>query len=265
MEQSIGTDTGKWELIWSDEFDYEGIPDTSKWRHEEGFIRNEELQYYTSGRKENVRVENGTLILEARKESFPNPKFDADKPEEDWKRSRKEAAYTSGSITTNGKMGCAYGRIEVKAKLPVGRGIWPAIWMLGCNINEVPWPDCGEIDIMEYVGYAPDLIHANTHTAKASGPDSQSTTITLKNPNEDFHIYAIEWFENRIDFYLDDIKYHSYENDGTGNASWPFDKKHYLILNIAVGGGWGGTKGVDDSIFPQQMLIDYVRVYKQQK
>ncbi len=156
------------------------------------------------------------------------------------------------------------GRVEVRAKLPTGRGTWPAIWMLGTNMRQVGWPTCGEIDIMENVGFDPNRIHANIHTqdynhVKKTG---KGNNIEVEKPYEKFHVYAIEWFEDRIDFFIDDNKYFTFKNEGTGNAAWPYDKEHYLILNLAIGGSWGGQKGIDDSIFPQKYYIDYVRVYK---
>ncbi len=246
-----------WKLVWSDEFDKPGMPDESKWTYEEGFIRNRESQYYTRARKENARVEGGVLVIEARKEQYKNTRFG--------RRGPRFSEYTSASVNTKGKVAWCYGRIEVRAKLPTGRGMWPAIWMLGTNIDEIGWPACGEIDIMENVGFAPDVIHANIHTkaynhVKGTGKGSK---LTVPNPHEDFHVYAVEWTEDRTDFFVDDQKYFSYENEGTGRDVWPFDQPHYLILNIAVGGAWGGQKGVDDGIFPQKMLVDYVRVCEQ--
>src|SRR5215469_12052083 len=140
-----------WKLVWSDEFDKPGLPDSTKWGYETGFVRNHEKQFYTGGRRENARVENGTLIIEARKEQY------------------KDAEYTSASLTTQGKASWAYGRIEMRAKLPTGRGIWPAFWMLGTGHGKgVKWPDCGEIDIMELVGFHPETVEAHCHTAKYS-------------------------------------------------------------------------------------------------
>lgn len=235
-----------WELVWSDEFEKDGLPDASKWTYEEGFIRNNEAQYYTRARKENARVENGTLIIESRKENY------------------REGEYTSASLTTRGKASWKYGRIEVKAKLPTGRGMWPAIWMLGTNISEVGWPACGEIDIMENVGFDPDAIHANVHTRAFNHVQgtNKGSRIIIPKPYEDFHVYAVEWFEDHMDFYVDDQKYFSFENTGNGADEWPFAHEHYLIINAAIGGAWGGQQGIDDSIFPQQYLIDYVRVYQ---
>jgi beta-glucanase (GH16 family) len=235
-----------WKLIWSDEFVYSGLPDPSRWDYEVGYRRNNELQYYTAARTENARVENGLLIIETRKEPYRG--FD----------------YTSASLITKDKASWVYGRVEVKAKLPMGRGLWPAVWMLGTNIGEVGWPVCGEIDIMENVGFNPDVIHANIHTKAynhVSG-NHRGSNIFVSQPHQDFHVYAIEWFDDRINFFVDDNNYFSYANDGSGWETWPFDQKHYLIINTAVGGSWGGARGVDNTIFPQKFYIDYVRVYQ---
>jgi beta-glucanase (GH16 family) len=236
----------KWELVWADEFNYEGLPDQNKWSYEVGFIRNREKQYYTKDRLENARVENGTLIIEARKEKY------------------EKGDYTSASLNTWRKAKWLYGRVEVRAKLPTGRGTWPAIWMLGTNRREVGWPACGEIDIMENVGFDPNLIHANVHTKAYNHvkKTNKGATIKADKPYEQYHVYAIEWYPDRIDFFLDDQKYFTFENEGTGNDVWPFDKPQYLILNLAIGGSWGGQKGIDDTIFPQEYCIDYVRVFK---
>ncbi len=251
-----------WKLIWSDEFDKPGLPDESKWTYEEGFVRNQESQYYTQARQENARVEDGFLVIEARKEPFKNPRFDASQPGR--RRGAESAQYTSASVNTRGKAAWSYGRIEVRAKLPTGRGMWPAIWMLGTNIDQVGWPACGEIDIMENVGFDPDVIHANIHTKAYNHVKgtNKGAKITIPKAHEDFHVYAIEWTKEKMDFFVDDQKYFSFANEGTGRDAWPYDQPHYLILNIAVGGAWGGQKGIDDGIFPQKMLIDYVRVYE---
>lgn len=263
---SVPTALGsEWKLVWSDEFNYSGLPDANKWNYEVGFIRNRELQYYTKARKENARVENGTLIIESRKEKFKNPNYNSDTTRSGrWSRSREFADYTSASLITNGKASFCYGRIEVRAKLPTGRGTWPAIWMLGTNIREVGWPTCGEIDIMENVGFDPNRICANSHTKKYNHARNtgKGSSIMVSKPYKEFHIYAIEWYPDRIDFFVDDNKYFTYENEGSGEDAWPYDKDQYLILNTAIGGTWGGQKGVDDSIFPQKFYIDYVKVYQ---
>ena len=235
-----------WEQVWADEFNYEGLPDNNKWNYETGFVRNREKQYYTKARPENARVENGTLIIESRKEEY------------------EKGQYTSASLHTWHKAEWLYGRIEVRAKLPTGKGMWPAIWMLGTNRDKVGWPACGEIDIMENVGFDPDTICANVHTRTYNHikKTNKGSKIKAEKPYEQFHIYAIEWYEDRLDFFLDDEKYFTFENEGTGNDVWPYNKPHYLILNAAIGGSWGGGKGIDDTIFPQKYYIDYVRIFR---
>jgi beta-glucanase (GH16 family) len=235
-----------WKLVWSDEFDYTGLPDTTKWDYEEGYLRNGEAQYYTRSRPENARVDNGMLIIEARRDFF------------------HDSAYSSASLNTFNRGEFLYGRIEMSARLPYGNGVWPAFWMLGINIPEVDWPTCGEIDIMEYVGFDTLTIHSNIHTKAYNhsiGTGKGDRIITEK-PWETFHVYAAEWFRDRIDFYLDTTKFFTFVNEGTGNDIWPFDKPHYIILNLAIGGSWGGQYGIDTTIFPQQYVVDYVRVYK---
>jgi beta-glucanase (GH16 family) len=235
-----------WELAWADEFDEEGLPDPSRWDYEQGFIRNNEAQYYTQSRLENARLEGGNLVIEARKELH------------------LEAQYTSASLVTRGKAEWTYGRIEVRAQLPTGRGTWPAIWMLGVNIDQVGWPACGEIDIMENVGFDPDKIHANVHTEAYNHvkKTNKGASLSVESPYENFHVYAVDWFPDHLDFYVDDLKYFTFWNENSGPATWPFDQPHYLILNLAIGGSWGGMQGIDDAIFPQQFRIDYVRVYQ---
>lgn len=251
-----------WKLVWADEFDKPGLPDPQRWSYEEGFIRNREAQYYTRARAENARVEGGVLIIEARRERFPNALFQPGSPL--WQRSREFAEYTSASVTTERTASWLYGRIEVRAKLPSGRGVWPAIWMLGINRRQVGWPRCGEIDIMEYVGFEPDTIHANIHTeaynhVKKTGKGAR---IRVEKPYADFHVYALEWTPEQLDFFVDERNYFTYINEKTGPAVWPFDQPFYLILNVAIGGSWGGQKGIDDTIFPQRMEVDYVRVFQ---
>ncbi|MCG8448291.1 MAG: glycoside hydrolase family 16 protein [Pirellulales bacterium] len=265
--QSLLAESPQWTLVWSDEFDSPGAPDPKKWGYEQGFVRNQEHQFYTRDRRENARVENGTLVIEARKERWRNPDYRArlanrrgDTP------SREYADYTSASITTLGKARWTYGRIEVRAQLPEGKGVWPAIWTLGENIRQVGWPRCGELDIMEFVGFKPLTIHANIHCSKYNHAQGTAQGAELElpaAPSKHYHIYAMEWFEDRIDFFLDDRKYFTFKNEGTGSAAWPYDKPQYLLLNLAIGGTWGAQQGIDDSIFPQRFLVDYVRVYQQ--
>jgi beta-glucanase (GH16 family) len=247
-----------WKRVWSDEFDYTGPPDPKKWDYEEGFIRNEELQLYTR-RRENVRVENGMLILEARREKTRNPAYKAGSDR--WQEKREFAEYTAASINTLGRAGWQYGRFVVRAKLPKTLGSWPAVWMMGEDIRSIGWPRCGEIDIMEHVAHNPAVIHATIHQPGIGKPHmSKGGTIRIPDYGDAFHVYATEWYPDRLDFFVDDRKYFTFPNEGP--EKWTFSKKFYLLLNFAVGGAWGGQKGVDEKGWPQQYLIDYVRVYE---
>jgi len=205
------------------------------------------------------------LLIEARKERWKNP---ASAPEAKAKDRRgkgpESAEYTSASLITRGKAAWTHGRIEVRAKLPSGRGTWPAIWTLGTDISKVSWPACGEIDIMEFVGYEPGVVHANIHTRKYNHVKKTGKGDKVKVPDasEAFHVYAVEWDKECMGFSVDGKTYFTYRNEGTGPDTWPFDGDQYLILNLAIGGAWGGQKGIDDSAFPQRYLIDYVRVYQ---
>jgi beta-glucanase (GH16 family) len=241
-----GSGQDEWRLVWSDEFDTDGLPDPGKWTYEVGYVRNNEAQFYTYGRPGNARIENGLLIIEARKELFNG--FE----------------YTSASLTTRGNAEFTYGRVEVKAMLPSGRGMWPAIWMLGSNIDQVGWPACGEIDIMENVGYRKRRIHGHVHyhdDTRGKGA-RMGESLRLTRPWSRFYLYAIEWYEDRIDFFVDDIKYFTFLKGSGGLDQWPFDRPHYLLINLAVGGSWGGKRGIDDSAFPGRFMIEYVRVYE---
>ncbi len=233
-------------LIWSDEFDGSSI-DLNNWTFETGSggWGNQELQYYTNG--ENAAIEGGKLIITAKKVND----------------NKTEGAYTSSRMVTLGKQEFTYGRIEVRAKLPSGTGIWPAIWMLGSNITSVGWPACGEIDIMEYVGYDPNIVHSTVHTPTGYAGDGDGSWMTLETAEEDFHIYGLIWSESSLTFYVDtpDNVVHVYAPVVKNSSNWPFDKPCFFILNIAVGGTWGGAQGIDNAIFPQTMEVDYVRVY----
>lgn len=234
-------------LVWSDEFNTDGLPDSTKWNYDTGGHGwgNNEAEYYTARRPENARVENGCLIIEARKEKWEN----------------KE--YTSARLVTKGKGDWKYGRIEVRAKLPEGRGGWPAIWALG-SAYPMKWPDDGEIDIMEEVGFDPGVIHASIHCKKYNHVigTQKTAVITVPDYMSAFHVYAMEWNADNVSIFVDDQKYFSFRNEHSGYDAWPFDRPIHLLLNIAIGGNWGGKKGIDDSIFPQRMLVDYVRVYQ---
>lgn len=237
------------DLIWADEFNYKGLPDSTKWRYDVGGHGwgNDELQFYTSKRLENARVENGNLIIEARKE--------------DWQGSK----YTSARLVTKYKGDFLYGRIEARAKLPKGLGTWPAIWMLPTDENYGGWPYGGELDIMEHVGYDQNRIHGTIHTGDFNHTKGTQKTATKVIPDvsEAFHVYAIEWRPTQIMIYIDNIPYFTIEKQPDWDfKKWPFDKRFHIILNIAFGGSWGGSKGIDESVLPQQMVIDWVRVYK---
>ena len=251
----------KWKLVWKEEFNYTGLPNPAKWGYEVGHIRNNEQQYYTNARKENVWVSKGVLAITGRKESYSNESFK--KGSKDWKSKDSTAQYTSASINTLGKVGWKYGRIEVKAKLHHGGGIWPAIWMMGTNRPEVGWPKCGEIDVMEFIGNQPKDIYGTIHFPDpiTKGNTSKGNKVIVENLDKDFHIYAIEWNEQTIDIYFDNNKFHSFSIDSAGlGDDNPFRKPFYLLLNLAMGANWPGP--IDDSVLPQQFLVDYVRVYE---
>jgi len=237
-------------LVWSDEFDYTGLPDAGKWSYDVDGNSwgwgNNELQYYTASRLENAEVKNGYLYITARKEEYNG------------------FHYTSARLVTRQKGDWLYGRIEVKAKLPSGRGMWPAIWMLPTDWAYGDWPASGEIDIMENVGYDPYVIVASAHTDSYNHVDGtqKNSTITITDCYTNFRVYALEWDADEYRVYVDDTLYFTFRNEGTGYKEWPFNKKFHLLLNVAVGGNWGGAQGVDDTIFPRQMVVDYVRVYK---
>ncbi len=250
-----------WQLIWADEFDGTGLPNPARWGYETGFVRGKELQYYTRAREKNVRIKNGFLIITARKEKIRNPAYDP--CSNDWRRQRPYARYTSGSITTQDRFSVRYGRIEVRARVPAGRGTWPAIWLLGTNIPEVNWPRCGEIDIMEYLGRDTGTVYGTCHWADTLTGQHRAEGKKIKitpPPSDDFHIYAIEWNPHHIDFFFDDRKYFTFDIGQAGaGPDNPFRKPFYLILNLALG-GWGGK--IDTSALPQHFIIDYVRIYK---
>jgi beta-glucanase (GH16 family) len=254
--QSVGTTTPNPQtkafskLVWSDEFNYNGLPDDAKWNYETGYIRNKEMQYYTSKRPENARVENGNLVITALNDSL--------------KSGANMYPVTSASLITKGIQDWTYGRLEVRAKIPSSLGTWPAIWTLGSNISEVGWPMCGEIDILEHVGYMPDTVHFNVHTQKYNHAinTGKGTRIYRPGVQNDFHVYSVEWTKDKIDWFMDGAKVFTYANEGTGVDAWPFYQPQYLILNLAIGGAWGGQRGVDLKSLPQSMLVDYVRVYQ---
>ena len=238
-----------WTLVWSDEFTQaDGTsPDPTKWAYDigGGSWGNNELEYYTP-RTNNVRVEKGLLVIEARQEDFRGSK------------------YTSARLKTLGKWSCTYGRIEARIKVPRGQGIWPAFWMLGTNISTVSWPACGEIDIMENIGAEPGTVHGTVH-----GPGYSGGARGIGGPfalpegsfSDDFHVYAVEWTTNQIKWFVDDRQYFSVTPARLPpGASWVFTQPQFIVLNVAVGGTWPGNPD-RTTVFPQRMLVDYVRVY----
>jgi len=246
----INTDENSYSLVWSEEFDYSGLPDSTKWIYDtegnDSCWGNKEVQHYTVDRKENAIVQDGKLRITALRESMEG----------------KE--YTSARLMSNADW--KYGKIVVSAKLPDGVGTWPAIWMMPGNwtFNDGNWPEVGEIDIMEHVGHDKGVVHASAHTKDYQWKVGTQKTgnITIPEATEKFHEYSLEWTHESLKAFVDDSLYFEYKNKGLGNSKWPFDKPFYLILNLAVGGHWGGAQGINPDAFPQTMEVDYVRVYQ---
>ncbi|MBC7614814.1 MAG: glycoside hydrolase family 16 protein [Pedobacter sp.] len=234
-------------VSWADEFDYTGLPETSKWDYDLGGSGwgNNEKQFYTNSLS-NVSVADGKLTITAKKESMNG------------------MAYTSTRLVSRNKMDALYGRFEIKAKLPSGRGTWPAIWMLPTDRVYGDWPKSGEIDIMEHVGYDQNTVHFTTHTeAYYFKINTQKTSKKLiPDASTAFHIYRVDWTPYAVRGYFDNVLVFEFVNEGTGYKVWPFDKRFHLLLNVAVGGDWGGAQGIDDTIFPQKLEIDYVKYFK---
>lgn len=251
LEQDMsGTE---WKLVWSDEFDGSGLPDSTKWNYNVGNWGwgNNEPQYYTDARLENARLEDGNLIIEAHKNDMG----------QEW---------TSARLTTQGKAAFVYGKIEFRAKVPVGRGTWSAGWLLGdAYEDEMSWPYCGEIDVLECVGFeindttGDGLNHASCHTrAYYFKQGNQITAQTpMSNMNQEWHTYSIEWYPNVIYALVDGERYYTYDKTAD-ELEWPFHNPQNIILNLAVGGGWGGAKGIDEAWDNHQFIVDYVRVYE---
>jgi beta-glucanase (GH16 family) len=256
-----------WVPVWCDEFT-EATPgtviDTSKWTFQTGGggFGNQELQYYTGSAADNVDIVDGALVITARKENYGG------------------MAYTSDKIWTQQTASWKYGKFEMRAKLPSGRGTWPAFWMMPKSSKYGGWPDSGEIDIMEHVGYDMNNVLGTVHTERYSGTNGRGGNTSLLEQNGTvptidvanvFHTYGIIWTEEKIEWYFDgflfgDVAYDPIESVGYNldtSVDWPFDQSFYLILNLAVGGSWGGAQGVDNTIFPTSLTVDYVRVYQQ--
>lgn len=266
LVRSRTVDPRQWSLVWNDEFDYEGAPDPDRWSYDRWKPRrvNEEDQAYTD-RSKNVRVSDGRLVIEAHREDYD------------------EARYTSGRIHSRGKGDWLYGRVDLRARLPGGQGTWPAMWMLptdafryastcsfdpeewqgqdGCDA----WPNSGEIDIMEHVGYDMHRLHGTVHNKAYYWKNGQQRkgSVEVRSLEQNFHVYSLEWSPEIIRIYYDGVPYFAYLNDGTGWESWPYDHPYHLIINLAVGGQWGRAGGpIDDSIFPVKLEVDYVRVFE---
>ena len=230
-------------LLWEEEFDENDL-DESNWNFELGDgcpelcgWGNEERQIYT---RSNHVIKDGYLHIQAK---------------------LNDSVYTSTRITTQDKFEFQYGWIEARIKLPSGKGLWPAFWMLGANIDQVGWPNCGEIDIMEYVGKKPGVIFSTLHTADSFGNSINTKEDHRKGIEDDFHIFAAHWTKDQISFYIDGVEFYQFAPQVKSSKIWPFDQPFYIILNLAIGGGFGGPQ-VDDSIFPQEFIIDYIRVFK---
>lgn len=241
------------ELVWHDEFEGEGSPDPSKWAYDlgtgQGGWGNNEVQNYTNDRQ-NVRLSSGKLVIEANKVN---------------------GNWSSARIKTQGKYSFTYGRIEFRAKLPKGSGTWPALWMLGENITTKGWPACGEIDVMEHVGRDPGKIHGTLHTPSSFGNSQNSGTIMVEDFADNFHVYAAEWTEESIKFYVDGTLFYTYAPANKDNATWPFTNPQFIIINLAMGGNFGsdtryetnGQKnGIDPALSTARFEVDYVRVYQ---
>ena len=245
------------ELVWSDEFEGSGLPDPTKWKYDthrnaEGWYNNEK-QYYASGRLKNSRVENGNLIIEAHEENLGAGRF------EDWGGQE----YSSARLITQGLGDWIYGFFEIRAKLPCGRGTWPAIWTLPSD-PDVVWPAGGEMDIMEHVGFDPGVIHHSIHTTafNFSRGSQKTTQHELPTACEQMHKYQLLWTPGMLLFAVDDAPKFLFNKESDKQTRWPFDQPHHLLLNVAVGGTWGGRKGIDPAAFPARMEVDYVRVYR---
>jgi beta-glucanase (GH16 family) len=248
MTASAQTNTA-WTLVWSDEFTQPdgSAPDPAKWTYDigAGGWGNNEPESYTS-RTNNVRIENGQLVIEARRESY----HDCD--------------YTSARLKTQGKASWTFGRIEARMKIPRGQGVWPAFWMLGTNIPSVAWPNCGEIDIMENIGKEPTLVHGTVHGPGYAGPGGIHEQFSLPGGGayaDDFHVFAVEWSTNQIKWFVDGQQYFSVTPASLPpGTKWVFTQPQFILLNLAVGGNWPGYPD-GTTTFPQRLIVDYVRVY----
>ena len=246
----------QWILTWSDEFDGPdgSAPDPSKWGYDQGGggWGNLELETYTN-RLDNASLQGGNLVIQVKQETYTNP---VDGITRD---------YTSARLLTAGKFAQAHGRFEARIKIPYGQGMWPAFWLLGNNFSSVGWPNCGEIDIMENIGREPSTVHGAMHGPGPSGTNSRTAAYALPDSQrfaDDFHLFAVEWDTSQARFYVDGTLYGTVnKSDFITGGQWVFDHPFFIILNVAVGGSWPGSPD-STTVFPQQMLVDYVRVYR---
>ena len=249
------SERARWILIWRDEFNQPNgsKPDPQKWVFDVGGNGwgNNELEYYTD-RMQNATVQGGKLVIKAVREEYTG-------------KDGVTRHYTSARLKTKGKFAYSYGRYEARIKIPYGQGIWPAFWMLGDDISKVNWPACGEIDIMENVGEEPSTVHGTIHGPEYSGANGLGAPYTLpcnRRFADEFHQFAVEWEPDTIHFYVDGNRYASRARDELRpNQKWVFDHPFFILLNVAVGGDWPGNPDTA-SVYPQTMLVDYVRVYR---
>jgi beta-glucanase (GH16 family) len=250
-DRLVGTD--EMNLVWADEFNVNGMVNPDNWSYEAGFVRNQEIQYYTENRPENCRVEGGELIITGRRESAPYTGSTA----------FSDGTYTSASIITNKKHSWQYGRFEIRAKVPAGKGPWPAFWAKGDSQNTgQAWPRCGEIDIMEYAAKGPEMIH-NAIYGESSSDYNQAVKRISQDYSKNYHVYSLDWNRNRLVFAIDNIVTHVV--DISSISPNPFRQKFSILLNLALGASTDRTLGgkLDPSYLPVEFRVDYVRIYQE--
>lgn len=240
----------QWKLVWHDEFNYKGLPDSSKWNFDTAGNAydwgNQEAQFYTDKDTSNAYVDGKSLTITALRKNVGKKK------------------YTSARLTSKNKGDWKYGKLEIRAKVPTGRGTWPAIWMLPTDEKFGGWPKSGEIDIMEYVGWNPDYLFGTVHTESFNHIKNtqRGDSVKVQGLDKAFHIFEVEWNQDSFKFEIDNKPFFTYKKEGNTSQEWPFDERFHLLLNLAIGGSWGGAKGIDDELFPHKFVIDYVRVYQ---
>ena len=256
-DDPVISDTSAWLLVWFDEFDGAGIDD-EKWNKllwRPGWVNNESQAY--TDRDTNLFIRDGKLVIRG----LIEPGYAGT----DYSGTDYVADFTSGRVNTAGLASWTYGKFDIRAKLPKGNGSWPAIWMLGSNISTVGWPHCGEIDIMEHVGHDDGNIHASIHTTDFNHMigTQKSGQVIVPTATDSFHVYSLEWDSTYIRYLVNDDPYFFIYNDSNGDENkWPFNNPHYIILNLAIGGDWGGAQGIDNSAFPMEMEVDFIQVFK---